>query len=65
MSEFKVGDRVVCVSVGRSRYLKVGREYTVAGVAEGGEYLRVREIDCPHTYYPSRFVLANFNLENK
>jgi hypothetical protein len=65
MSEFKVGDKVVCVSVGTSRYLKVGREYTVASFSHGGEYLMVREIEALHTYYPSRFVLANFNLENK
>lgn len=65
MSEFKVGDKVVCVSVGSSQYLKVGREYTVAGFTGNGEFLMVREIGYPHTYFPSRFVLANFNLENK
>lgn len=62
---FKVGDRVKCISVGTSRYLKVGREYTVASFKGGGEYITVKEISRPHTYSPSRFVLVHFTLENK
>ncbi len=65
MNDFQVGDRMVCISTGSSRYLVVGREYTVASFRDGGEFLTVKEIHYPHTYFPSRFVLANFNLENK
>lgn len=62
---FKVGDKVKCISVGSSSYLKIGKEYTVASLKSGGEYITVREIDYPHTYFPSRFVLVHFTLENK
>lgn len=65
MNDFQVGDRVVCISTGSSRYLVVGREYTVESFRDDGEFLTVKEIHCPHTYFPSRFIPANLNLENK
>lgn len=61
MSNFKVGQRVVCVDdvprYNTPMILEKGRVYTVRAIGDGGEGLLLWELVCPLTggFYADRF----------
>lgn len=59
MSNFKVGDKVVCVNDEHIYHLQVGEEFTVGKVYNGGLLIMLSEKENPNNMYDSnRFKLV-------
>lgn len=66
---FKVGDRVKCITVGRSMLLKVGKEYSIKNCYSNGRgdfFVHIEDElgnRVGHSYFANKFKLVDDNMD--